>query len=490
VFLGAGRGFEEPFVRFERDAHGREVRRAFRNGVDVEWGRDEEGRPTSRRTFRQARAPATGGPPLLVGGAPRREVGAQAYQWRGPDQLAAVVDHAAGPRFFDHDARGRLIRERRPDAVVERAMDAAGNVYRSGDLRDRRYSKGGRLLEADGARYGYDDDGNQAWSSGLDGDWRYHWNGHGMLREVERPDGTRVAYEYDAFARRTLKRVTSAGGAVEREQRFVWDGHAVVHELDRDGAVTTWHWEPEGLAPIAKEARGRRWAIASDHLGTPTEMYDELGALAWKMQLDVFGVPSFEAGGAEECPWRWPGQYEDGETGLYYNRWRFYSPATGRYTSADPLRYAAGVAAHAYVEDVWTQVDPHGLHIASGVLTDSQGTVHNLGNFDSSGGVHSEPKILNAASSQPHLNGGSLEITSLGPRGDGSTAFFRNPNGRAYPAGPLPPCGPRAANCDALLENFARTNNVTITYHWNGNTQVYHPDGRVYRNNEPVRGCG
>ncbi|MEZ4330069.1 MAG: hypothetical protein R3B40_32870 [Polyangiales bacterium] len=40
-------------------------------------------------------------------------------------------------------------------------MDAVGNVYRTGDGRDRRYGPGGRLLEADGVRYEHDEDGNQ-----------------------------------------------------------------------------------------------------------------------------------------------------------------------------------------------------------------------------------------------------------------------------------------------------------------------------------------
>lgn len=31
--------------------------------------------------------------------------------------------------------------------------------------------------------------------------------------------------------------------------------------------------------------------MASDHLGAPTEMYDELGELAGTVQLYVFGVP-------------------------------------------------------------------------------------------------------------------------------------------------------------------------------------------------------
>jgi RHS repeat-associated protein len=216
---------------------------------------------------------------------------------------------------------------------------------------------------ADGVRYEHDEDGNQTLKSGPDGDWHYRWNGHGMLREVERPDGIRVAFEYDPFARRTVKRTLSATGTIDREVDFVWDGHNVIHELDSDRGLISWQWEPESFTPIAKEHAGRRWTIASDHLGTPTEMYDDLGQLAWKMQLDVFGVPRFEAGGAEDCPWRWPGQYEDRGTGLFYNQARYYDCATSLYVSNDPLLLWGNWPASGYASDPTTQFDPFGLSV-------------------------------------------------------------------------------------------------------------------------------
>ena len=177
-----------------------------------------------------------------------------------------------------------------------------------------------------------------------------------------------MRFEYDAFARRTAKRVVEVAAdgteTVQAEHRFVWDGHTVLHELDSNRGLTTWYWEPQTFTPVAKEQGGRKWSVASDHLGTPTEMYDELGQLAWKMQLDVFGVPEFEAGGAEDCPWRWPGQYEDIETGLSYNRSRYYSASDGCYIANDPIGLEGGLRSYGYVEDPGMWCDPFGLRCA------------------------------------------------------------------------------------------------------------------------------
>jgi RHS repeat-associated protein len=289
-------------------------------------------------------------------------------------------------------------------------MDAVGNVYRRADGQDRRYGRGGLLEAANDERgavtFTHDADGNQTTKHEPDGThWTYRWNGHGFLSEVERrsdvadaarasrvePD-LRVRFTYDAFARRVAKR-TEADGDV-RETRFVWDGHTVLHELrsvlpdeaTRDSLglrrasldppalapatlqahdepeLITWYWDPGTFTPVVKERAGRRWSIASDHLGTPSEMYDELGELAWRMQLDVFGVPTFEEGTAEDCPWRWPGQYDDVETGQFYNRWRYYDAETGRYTSLDPIRLFGGQALYSYVRNTTSALDPLGLN--------------------------------------------------------------------------------------------------------------------------------
>lgn len=59
---------------------------------------------------------------------------------------------------------------------------------------------------------------------------------------------------------------------------------------------------------------------------------------------------------------RFPGQLHDTETGLYYNRYRDYDPATGRYVQVDPIGLLGGLNPFAYVGSRPTiSIDPMGL---------------------------------------------------------------------------------------------------------------------------------
>ncbi|MEO1332439.1 MAG: RHS repeat-associated core domain-containing protein [Myxococcota bacterium] len=80
---------------------------------------------------------------------------------------------------------------------------------------------------------------------------------------------------------------------------------------------------------------GSAYHVATDHLGTPRRAYDGNGALALAVDVEAFGRAHRRAD-AIQIPIRYPGQYEDAETGLHYNRARFYDPSTGRYLTPDP----------------------------------------------------------------------------------------------------------------------------------------------------------
>ncbi|WP_437828343.1 DUF6531 domain-containing protein [Sorangium sp. So ce1153] len=345
-------------MRIERDPLGLELARRLPGGVVAAWKRDAFGRPALQHVLTGAKASSAGTDVMRVG-----------YQWEGPEQIAALIDTQKGATRFTHDPRGHLIAALFPDGTTQhRQSDAVSNLFRSADRKDRVYGRGGVLLRAGGTEYRHDGAGNLIEKRLADGSrWTYRWDPAGRLREVERPDGKRVAFAYDALGRRVRKEFD--GAATE----YVWDGDDLVHERVRraDGTLeplVTWIFEPGAFAPVAKFEGRKRYSVVIDHLGTTAMLMTEAGQVAWKAQLDLYGVPREElAAKATECPWRYPGQYEDAETGLYYNRFRYYDPECGRYISQDPVRLNGGVAQYGYVKDVLAWLDPLGLTSCSDV---------------------------------------------------------------------------------------------------------------------------
>jgi RHS repeat-associated protein len=91
-------------------------------------------------------------------------------------------------------------------------------------------------------------------------------------------------------------------------------------------------------------------------------MYDSHGTQTWSCELSSCGEVRNITGTRGDCPFRYQGQYEDVETGLYYNRFRYYDPNIGNYLSQDPIGLAGGnPTLYGYVGDVNTWVDVFGL---------------------------------------------------------------------------------------------------------------------------------
>jgi len=134
------------------------------------------------------------------------------------------------------------------------------------------------------------------------------------------------------------------------------DGEPKVAD-DAAGPVLTWLFDPGSFAPIARLSADEAHSIVADHVGAPLAVLDGQGASRSQFVVDTYGRAQ-TAGRGALCPFRFAGQYADGETGLHYNRFRHYDPATGKYVSRDPLGLRGGLHAYSYVDDptVWSDV--------------------------------------------------------------------------------------------------------------------------------------
>jgi RHS repeat-associated protein len=251
-----------------------------------------------------------------------------------------------------------------------------GNIYESRDNSDRVYGIGSRLeksgvdtkelrnvfqgghgkLVTKGTDYTYDAEGNLVGKSNhrIGESWSYEYYGNGMLKKVTLPDKSEVSFKYDPLGRRIEK------ASAEKVTQFFWDGNNPIHER-ANKELTTWVFD-DGFVPTAKLTSEGNFSIISDHLGTPVEAYDERGQKVWSAELDIYGRVVRHTGDVDFVPFRYQGQYDDVEIGLYYNRFRYYDPEVGQYTQIDPIGLAGGnPTVYGYVRDVNVWVDPWGL---------------------------------------------------------------------------------------------------------------------------------
>nr|WP_240478701.1 RHS repeat-associated core domain-containing protein [Dickeya fangzhongdai] len=112
----------------------------------------------------------------------------------------------------------------------------------------------------------------------------------------------------------------------------------------------------------------------TDLTGTARELCSETGEVHWRGEQGLWGayredkrpIPlrRYLGDAANEevyCELRYQGQVYDAETGLYYNRHRYFDPELGQYLSADPLGILGGIRPQGYVHNPLELVDPLGL---------------------------------------------------------------------------------------------------------------------------------
>jgi RHS repeat-associated protein len=124
--------------------------------------------------------------------------------------------------------------------------------------------------------------------------------------------------------------------------------------------------------------------IQSEHLNTPRRITDSDGNTVWSWDGEPFGntPPTAETTGAGQFTFnlRFPGQYADAETGLNYNYYRDYDPATGRYNESDPFGlYGGSVSTYGYANgNGLSNTDPSGqflVPIVTGVIGAAAGAI-------------------------------------------------------------------------------------------------------------------
>ncbi|WP_137580150.1 RHS repeat domain-containing protein, partial [Escherichia coli] len=133
-----------------------------------------------------------------------------------------------------------------------------------------------------------------------------------------------------------------------------------------------------------------------DHRGLPLALISEDGNTAWRGEYDEWGNQLNEENPHHlHQPYRLPGQQYDEESGLYYNRNRYYNPLLGRYITQDPIGLAGGWSLYAYPLNPVNGIDPLGLSPADVALMRKKEQLNHQRAWDILSDTYDDMKRLN-----------------------------------------------------------------------------------------------
>lgn len=236
------------------------------------------------------------------------------------------------------------------------AYDKVGNRQDRGAVIDT----GNRLTGIDGTTtLLYDDDGNMTSKTRTGFTQTFRWDGLGLLASTTL-NGVTTEFGYDAFGRRVRK--TTPSGTL----RYLHDGDNLLAEVDGAGnPVREYTFYPAVDRPLAVRQGGRTYYYLTELPGHVAALVDANGQAVNRYGYTPWGETTATENGPKN-PLRYAAREYDSETGLYYNRARYYDPSLGRFISEDPIGLAGGINVYAYVgNDPVNATDPSGLCTAA-----------------------------------------------------------------------------------------------------------------------------
>ncbi|EKR5145688.1 type IV secretion protein Rhs, partial [Escherichia coli] len=386
-------------LTFSRDEAGREVLRHSNRGFACEQGWNAAGQLTSQRAgLFPAEATWGGLLPSLVreyrydsagnvsGVTSREDYGRETrreYRLDRNGQVTAVtasgtgLGYGEGDESYGYDSCGYL------------KAQSAGR-HRISEETDQ-YAGGHRLKQAGNTQYDYDAAGRMvSRTKHRDGyrpeTERFRWDSRDQLTGYCSAQGELWEYRHDASGRRTEKRCD------RKKIRFtyLWDGDSIaeIREYRDDELYSVRHLVFNGFELISQQfSRVRQphpsvapqWVTRTNHAvsdltGRPLMLFNSEGKTVWRPgQTSLWGLalslpadtgypdPRGELDPEADPGLLYAGQWQDTESGLCYNRFRYYEPETGMYLVSDPLGLLGGKQTYRYVPNPLGYIDPLGL---------------------------------------------------------------------------------------------------------------------------------
>jgi RHS repeat-associated protein len=263
------------------------------------------------------------------------------------------------PLHYTYDPASRLHARHRHGTMDEFYFNTTDDLVTNADGTSRMYRPGSAIRASGGSQFERDSRGRITVRNDRRGQTRYFYDGHDRLSRVLHPDGVESRYIFDAYGRRLWK----AHG--ETETRFIWDNDTMIAEVRDHLSVpaAVYFTEPHTYVPLTMTRQGERGIFLAERTGYPLLFVDEHGH-ELSDEPHPWGCSTLPDTALSQQPLRFAGQYYDVETGLHYNRYRFYDPNAACYVTPDPIGINAGLNIYHYVVDPVNTFDPQGLQTA------------------------------------------------------------------------------------------------------------------------------
>jgi RHS repeat-associated protein len=368
----------------------------------VTFGYDADSELTSESRYGSATATGT---PVM-----------SAYTYDNDGRLATLAhtygSSAISTYLWQYDAASQIIQETTPDASSVITYDADGQLLSatstnptldppqnySYDATGNRANGGdvtgpGNELMSDGTYdYQYDGEGNltqktQILTGAVTTDT---WDYRDRLAEVVSTTSAGVVtqdvkYTYDAYNRRIGKSV-SVNGGTPVVSRYIYDGDNLILQFDGSGTQTHRYLNGPGTDNVLADEQGTGSAggtlvwLLGDNQGTTRDLVSSTGSVLNHISYDSFGNVTNQTHPLVVTLFGYTGQQADAETGLNYDRARYYDPQSARFLSQDPIGFAShddNLYRYTFNSPLDGQ-DPTGNGFFSSIFKDIKHIVHSV----------------------------------------------------------------------------------------------------------------
>ena len=297
------------------------------------------------------------------------------YQYDVVGNITAI-DTQNGAQQYGYDKLYRLTEAKYPEGDSRHneayAYDGVGNRLDEKtskaelDIGQWQYNAHNQLVSHESIGYRYNADGHliekgalqeggSLTQSGSIDHWRYRYDSRERLVEVQKNGQPLVKYAYNPLGQRISKTLTQSS----QTTYYLYSEEGLVGEYDAQGNLNqeyaydpTKPWMSQPLFTRTQRNDTQTWSVSyfgTSHLGTPEVAFEKSGEVTWRAKAQAFGETQVTLNTIDNAL-RFPGQYFDGETGLYQNYFRDYDPQLGRYVESDPIGLGGSLNIYQYAK--------------------------------------------------------------------------------------------------------------------------------------------